>query len=565
MSSSLLGAVERARERFRQDVADQLQIAVQKAGVTATVTLDRERAVLEFDATIADAAAPRVVAAFNEEGDAEPGGPDRLTLWAEMGEERTVLLDLAWRGDPELDEEAALRQRLGELNARIDKRLPLDRRGLHAVADVRTGRYAKGDVIRQLAGDLKRAAARAPPAPGPSQALVAIEPVRPVPARAADRDESSRDSATVLPPIVPPAADIEKQRANVSELLISRLMQAMQRDLAEAESHFVGPGIAASARGRVGRVMEWAMLGTAYGVEAKTNQIAVSSFLGGGAASWLYGLVGPVLIGGLASLSKSRAGKGAAYGLMMTWALAMASITASDKSYLDRAQAYLPRQAAVLTQEQTVAAARVRKEAAEAELKRLSAPVKGASELVADAKKRWQAAEIERAAKREAEAREKDRVHARQAAIDAGVALSIEELRLREALLNDASRLWAWTILFAIFAVINLAGPLAISRVLERWRADHADAEASAKDGHKKRSDAALLRGSRSAQKARAMLLLPELLDDLKRDGAMPELIAGLDLADISQKAAERFDRGVNAKRAARRLFGLRAPAEGPG
>jgi hypothetical protein len=40
---------------------------------------------------------------------------------------------------------------------------------------------------------------------------------------------------------------------------------------------------------------------------------------------------------------------------------------------------------------------------------------------------------------------------------------------------------------------------------------------------------------------------------------------AGLNLVDISQKAAERFDRGVNGKRTARRLFGLRGPAEGPG
>jgi hypothetical protein len=66
----------------------------------------------------------------------------------------------------------------------------------------------------------------------------------------------------------------------------------MQRDLAEAESHLVGPGVAASLRARVGRVMEWAMLGTAYAVEAKTNQMAVASFLGSPGASRLYGLVG---------------------------------------------------------------------------------------------------------------------------------------------------------------------------------------------------------------------------------------------------------------------------------
>jgi hypothetical protein len=293
--------------------------------------------------------------------------------------------------------------------------------------------------------------------------------------------------------------------------------------------------------------------------------MAVSSFLGSGGASWLYGLVGPVLIGGLAYVSKSKLGKGAAYGLMLTWALAMSSITASDRSFLDRAQRYFPKEAVVLTQEHAVAAARLRKESADAELNRLSAPSTPASELLADAERRWQAAEIKRAAERESALKEKDRARARQAVIDAGVALSAEELRLREAILNDPSRGWAWRTLFAIFAVINLAGPLAIARVLEQWRADHAEAEASARDGHRKKSAAALLRGSRSAQKAHAMLLLPALLDGLHRDGVAPEVIAGLDLADISQKAAERFDRGVNGTRAARRLFGLRGPADGPG
>jgi hypothetical protein len=55
------------------------------------------------------------------------------------------------------------------------------------------------------------------------------------------------------------------------------------------------------------------------------------------------------------------------------------------------------------------------------------------------------------------------------------------------------------------------------------------------------------------------------LVDELKRGGAAPEMIAGLDLVEISRKAAERFDRGVNARRATRRLFGLQGPAAGPG
>jgi hypothetical protein len=75
-----------------------------------------------------------------------------------------------------------------------------------------------------------------------------------------ERAERTTGGARPTSP-TPLAGDMETQRANVSELLISNLMQAMQRDLAEAESNFVGPGVAASARGRLGRVMECALAG----------------------------------------------------------------------------------------------------------------------------------------------------------------------------------------------------------------------------------------------------------------------------------------------------------------
>jgi hypothetical protein len=74
---------------------------------------------------------------------------------------------------------------------------------------------------------------------------------------------------------------------------------------------------------------------------------------------------------------------------------------------------------------------------------------------------------------------------------------------MRASIVNDPSGAWAWWTLFAIFGVINLAGPLAIARVLERWRADHADTQATARDGHRRKSEAALSRGSSAAQSAR--------------------------------------------------------------
>jgi hypothetical protein len=279
MSSPVLAALERARARFRQDVADQLRIAAEKAGVPAAVTLDDER-----DAPVSDGVLPRLVAAFGDDRDGEPAGSERVILYVDTGEERRTLLTLAWRDAPSLEEAAAIQHRLAALEARTDERLPLERRGLNAPADVRTGRYANGDLVRPLAGDLKRSAAQASRALDQPHGLAAIEPPRPASTRAPRRAETDNDSGRRAQQ-APLVVHIETQRANVSELLVSRLMQAMQRDLAEAESHFVGPGVAASARGRVGRAMEWAMIGTAYGVEAKTNQIAVSSFLGGGERS----------------------------------------------------------------------------------------------------------------------------------------------------------------------------------------------------------------------------------------------------------------------------------------
>jgi hypothetical protein len=73
MSSSLLARVERARGRFRRDVADQLRLAANKAGLAGTVTLDHERAILQFDATPSDGAVPHVIATFNDDKDGEPG------------------------------------------------------------------------------------------------------------------------------------------------------------------------------------------------------------------------------------------------------------------------------------------------------------------------------------------------------------------------------------------------------------------------------------------------------------------------------------------------------------
>jgi hypothetical protein len=309
------------------------------------------------------------------------------------------------------------------------------------------------------------------------------------------------------------------------------------------------------------------MLAAAFAAEAQTNQIAVSSFLGtdtGAMVSgWVYGVMGPIVLGGLAALSPPGLAKRSAYTLLLGWSLAMASITASNKTFLDQAQAYYPKGAAVLAQERKVAATQVRKQAADAELKRLNAPAPAASQLLAAAKRRWMADRIKDTATLEATQLKNDRQQARQTAIEAAVALGQEEIQLRDTLLDDPSRTWAWATLFAIFAVINLAAPLAITRVLEKWRSDHPQAVAEAQARYLSHFKVNLSRGSRARQQAQAMLLLPPLIEELAREGILPEVIARLDHCEIAQKAAEHFDRAVNPRRT-RRFFGLGRPPADP-
>src|SRR5262245_3706623 len=109
MTASLSAAVERARARFRRDVAEQFQLAAARAAVAASVTLNGERVVLELGA--ADADAPlQVIAAFDEDGGA--GVFEQVRLYVETGEEWGTLLTLAWRDDPDLDGGTALQRRL---------------------------------------------------------------------------------------------------------------------------------------------------------------------------------------------------------------------------------------------------------------------------------------------------------------------------------------------------------------------------------------------------------------------------------------------------------------------
>jgi hypothetical protein len=556
-------AIERHRAAFREDVTEQLRLAPERAGLSSSVTANEAKIILEIAANGPHGEGLRIVASFNDAREAMPGWVDWVTLSAETVEGRTPLLTLAWRDDEGLSGEENLRRRLLEWEARIDRDLPLDRRGLNAKADVRTGRYARGSVVGALVRDLQSA-------PG---AAMGHEPhavaLRAEPVTALRRESQSTRALPVIEvgaeQVSLPARIVSPMSAAaLSERLIAAVLQTMQKELAGHDARFAGAGVASSAKARISDAMELAMLGVAYGVEAKTNQAAMASIFKTAGASWLYGLVGPVLIGGLASLSRTKSEKGAALALMACWALAMATITASDKGYLDGAQEWFPKGAAVLAHEKALAAAKQDQDGAERELSRLDGkPEDGTAALILDAKKRWQARKLAEMEERRQKDRETQRVAAAEQVKQAKDRVLSEDFALRQAVESDASRQWAWRSLFLIFGVINFAGPFAIGRVLEKWRTDHGTAKKDARDDQKFREASAALRHNRATQKARAMLLLPAALSELMQEGISAGALQRLDQVDIAEKAAECFDRSVNRQKYGRSLLRLFRPAAG--
>ena len=555
--------IDRYRADFREDVAEQLRFAAERAGLASNVTAGEATIVLELAGSGPNGDGMRVLVRFNDVREAMPGWVDWVTLSAETPEGRTPLLTLAWRDDEGSSDEENLRRRLAEWEALVDRDLPLERRGLNAKADVRVGRYGRGSVLSALLRDLQSTSGTTM---GREPRAVAL---RAEPVTVLRREGRSAEALPVIEvsaePVSPPAQILNPMSAAaVSERLIAAVLQSMQKELHEHEARFAGAGLTSSAKARVSDAIEWAMLGVAYSVEAKTNQAAMASIFKTAGASWLYGLVGPVLIGGLASLSRTKSEKGAALALMACWALAMATITASDKGYLDGAQEWFPKGAVVLAHEKALAAAKQDQDGAEQELSRLDGkPGDGTAALIVDAKKRWQAKELAALEERRQKDRETQRVAAAETVKQAKDRVLSEDFALRQAVDSDASRLWAWRSLFLIFGVINFAGPFAISRVLEKWRTDHAAARKDAQQDHKAREGAAALRHNRATQKARAMLLLPSALSELMEVGIAAGVLESLDQVDVAENAAERFDRSVNRQKYSRSVLRLFRPVAG--
>ena len=493
--SSLKERLRAASAAFRHDIAEQLR------SFGGNVIDGGERLAVELP----DAAGEgfRVVVGFNEDGVGRTGWGEWLQLRVETADGGWPVLTLGWVVNDDDAARLALYERLTAGN------LPAGQRGLNAEADVREGRYARSDAVRALRTELSAAAGNAP-----SRAVVRLVASR-EPVAAVELVERAEPASVVNAEFAPAGgstggtAGRTPSPAELRELLIAEIFAAMQHELLSKEAGLKGSGALPAAKAHFIEAGEWAMLGVAYAVDAVTSRTAIGSFIPG-TASWIYGLVGPVLIGGLSSLAKSKIDKGVALGLMTSWALAVGWVTASDKEYLDAAQAWFPKSEDVAAQREALSIARLDRDAAEKEEAQLeSKPAGSVTAAIAEARRRWQAQELEKSAKAEkVEAAAK--LEAAKAKSKASRARVVrEEGKLERALLGDGSRKEAWYALFAIFTVINFVGPYGIGRVIEKWRRDHGAAKASAQEGHYARAGAKILRENRPAKSTRDAALWP--------------------------------------------------------
>ncbi len=240
---------------FCDDVAEQLRQLGRAAGFAWTVIPGKDRAVLELTQTGADEAALRIVAAFNDDRAYRPGWRDWLQLRLESGDgfESEELLTLAW-----------LEADVSPERAKIDPSLPLERRGLNADADIREGRYARGDALRALAKELRALAAGGMnrtgtalvTAPAADRAARAVTKTRKagessgVPAVFDAEFEVSGAAAELAGSASParPASRRTPSAGELNELLIAEILEAMQQELARKDARFAGAGLQSSAK-----------------------------------------------------------------------------------------------------------------------------------------------------------------------------------------------------------------------------------------------------------------------------------------------------------------------------
>jgi hypothetical protein len=122
------------------------------------------------------------------------------------------------------------------------------------------------------------------------RAVAVVEQVKALPADNVVDADFAEVAVTGRPGAPGPARTSSVEE--LKEMLIAETFEALQHELLSREAEVRGARGLLAVKANVVEALEWAMLGTAYAVDAVTSRTAIGTFLPGN-ASWLYGLSVP--------------------------------------------------------------------------------------------------------------------------------------------------------------------------------------------------------------------------------------------------------------------------------
>ena len=495
-------------ERFRGDIAlqlEQLGYAVLPSSVDSHVSISPDAVVLEISPDTGGTAF-RAVARLEDERAAREGWARWLTVSLEDAETRHDVLTLAWLDEGEI---------LELLERRVDESLPLEQRGLNAAADIREGRYARGDALRHLKAELQ-AATRGNGFERSAVGTTLPARLSPVPAPAILKASNTPDAPA--PPVRPPALPAIGRDKIPPELLeiiggfqdflhmqaagtglrrgevVAFLQEGLRERYAERESHLEARSVLTAIPAALEPFTLMAGLAVAYGAEAMASGFAFEDMIGANWLNWPLGFASAFLFGGgLMVLTKGKE-KQFWNAVAALWVMSVAVVATRNDTLVDPAQVKIGIERPDVLEKWN---RRTSKKTELADLERQLA--KKDADLARDkdragvsAKFRSTAVTLSGDAVRKTEAR---REAAFQAANDAEKAWNLAKR-------SDSSRWKAGLLVFVWTMVLNGAGAWYIAKYISTRRDAHEKALDDARTRRRTEHDLKALRDSRKAQEA---------------------------------------------------------------
>ena len=195
----------------------------------------RDRLVLEFTNAESEEPGLRVIASLTDNNARPRGLLDWFVLSMETDSGPVPLLMPGWHGNEE--DEAA---RLALYEKLIDGELGPEARGLSAASDLRTGPYARGDVLELLRMDVAAFLSKAGTQAGPGNNIVPFRGDRLPAARAEIGDVAAVPLDVDYAPVVKPAAMPEAARASELERALAALPDDLMEPALQAFRDYLG-------------------------------------------------------------------------------------------------------------------------------------------------------------------------------------------------------------------------------------------------------------------------------------------------------------------------------------